>query len=110
MPRTAQRTTFELPTSIAGLWGLCALTPFRSRAAYEEAATLCGKFAVRRLNTVQREYFHELQALVDEWEDRHGEAAKALGALTALSSGIEAPIGTNLHHEHRPHPHPHGHL
>ena len=85
MPRTAARTKFELPSTIAGLWGLCALAPFRSRAAYEEAADLCGKCAVRRLTTVQREYFRELSTLVEAYEDQHGEAAKALTELRRLA-------------------------
>ncbi|MBL9142305.1 MAG: hypothetical protein JNM99_01375 [Verrucomicrobiaceae bacterium] len=85
MPRTATRTKFELPATIAGLWGLCALAPFRTRASYEEAADLCSKFAVRRLTTVQREYFRELRALVESYEDEHGEDEKALAQLRRLA-------------------------
>lgn len=86
MPRTATRTKFELPATIAGLWGLCALAPFRTRANYEEAADLCSKFAVRRLTTVQREYFRELLALVESYEKEHGEDEKALAQLRRLAS------------------------
>ena len=43
---------FELPGTIAGLWGRCALTPLRTRAAYEEASYLCGNLAVRQLSAV----------------------------------------------------------
>lgn len=86
MPRAAASTTFDLPATIAGLWGLCALAPFRTRAAYEEAAELCGKLAVRRLNMVQREYFRELTELVEAYEDGHGEAGKAAMQLKKLAA------------------------
>lgn len=86
MPRIAASTTFELPATIAGLWGLCALVLFRTRAAYEEAAELCGKLAVRRLNTVQREYFRELTELVEAYEDRHAETGKAAMQLNKLAA------------------------
>ncbi len=85
MPRTATRTKFELPATIAGLWGLCALAAFRTRADYEEAADLCAKFAVRRLTTVQREYFRELLVLVEDYEDQHSESKKALAELRRLA-------------------------
>ena len=85
MPRAAISTKFELPSTIAGLWGVCALAPFRTRSAYLEAADLCGKFAVRRLTTVQREYFRELSALVEDFENRHNEGVKALAQLRRLA-------------------------
>lgn len=86
MPRTAATAPIELPSTISGLWALCALTPFRSRAAYEEAADLCAKFAVRRLNAVQREYFRELTELVEGYEDEKGEAAEAIRQLKKLAA------------------------
>ena len=85
MPRTATRTKIELPSTIQGLWGLCALAPFRTRTAYGEAADLCGKLAVRRLTTVQREYFRELLAFVEDYENKGGEAAKTLAQLRRLA-------------------------
>lgn len=85
MPGIAAQTKFELPSTIAGLWAVCALVPFRTRPAYQRAADLCGKLAVRRLTTVQREYFRELQALVEAYEDQNGEAANALAQLTRLA-------------------------
>lgn len=84
MPRATTSTHSELPTTIAGLWGLCALTPFRSRLAYEEAAGLCNKLAIRRLNAVQREYFRELTELVEAYEDDKDEAAKTTQQLKKL--------------------------
>lgn len=60
--------------------------PFRSRAAYEEAASLCNRFAVRRLNAVQREYFRELLELVEDYETEHGEEAKTLRELKRLAT------------------------
>ncbi|MDB6119703.1 MAG: hypothetical protein JWO08_3484 [Verrucomicrobiaceae bacterium] len=85
MPGAATNEAFELPGTIAGLWNLCALAPFRSRAAYLEAAALCGKFAVRRLNTVQREYIRELTALVEAYEDKNDEGGKVLAQLRRLA-------------------------
>jgi hypothetical protein len=80
------------------------LTQLRTRRAYEEATALCRRLAVRRLNPAQREsapggwfaqpvtlnpaqreYFHELTALVEAYEDSHGEHAKAATALAALA-------------------------
>lgn len=87
MPRAAADKAFELPVTIAGLWNLCALAPFRTRSAYKEAATLCGKLAVRRLTAVQREYFRELTELVEAYEDEHGEASTALARLSRLAGG-----------------------
>jgi hypothetical protein len=84
MKRTASTET-ELPATIAGLWGLCPLTPLRTRAAYDEATAVCGKLAVRDLNAVQEEYHRELLELVENYEDRHGEAAKAHASLKALA-------------------------
>lgn len=75
----------ELPGTIAGLWSLCALTPLRTRARYEEAADLCARLAVRRLNPAQREYQRELLALVDAYEQTHNEEGKALAALRKLA-------------------------
>ena len=60
---------------------LTALVPFRSRAAYEEAAAICGRLSVRKLTAVQREYFQELLELVEAWEDDHGEADRTLRDL-----------------------------
>lgn len=76
----------KLPDSISGLWALCTLTPFCSRAGYEEAASLCNRFAVRRLNTVQREYFRELLELVEDYEAEHGEGARTLRELKRLAT------------------------
>ena len=81
----AQPGPTALPVTIAGLWGLCALVPFGDRAAYDEAAALCSKLAVRRLTTVQREYFRELLALVEDYEDEHGEEKQALAQLRRLA-------------------------
>lgn len=87
MPRTAtSKAAFEMPATIAGLWRLCALAPFRNRSAYEDAAALCSKFAVRRLTAVQREYFRELQALVESYEDEHSEKSKALAQLRRVAT------------------------
>ena len=82
---TTTRDTFDLPGTIAGLWALCALAPFRSREAYEEAAAVCGKPAVRRLNAVQREYQRELLALLEAYENAHGETARTLAELRTLA-------------------------
>jgi hypothetical protein len=84
MKRTASTET-ELPATIAGLWGLCPLTPLRTRAAYDEATAVCGKLAVRDLNAVQEEYHRELVELVERYEDRHAETAKAHARLQALA-------------------------
>ena len=84
--RTATTAAIELPGTIAGLWGLCALTPLRSRAHYKTAATLCSRLAVRRLNAAQREYHRELLALVEAYEDRNDEAGKTLDRLRDLAS------------------------
>ncbi len=86
MPRASTSPSFELPGTISGLWSLCALSPFRTRAAYEEAAALCGKFAVRRLNAVQREYFRELTELVEAYDAEKGETTKALLRLKKIAS------------------------
>ncbi len=82
---TLATDTFALPDTIAGLWGLCALAPIRSRDAYDDATTICTKLAVRKLNAVQREYQRELLALVEAYEDAHGETAKALAELRKLA-------------------------
>ena len=84
--KPAADTTSELPGTIAGLWALCALTPLRTRAHYEDAAALCGRLAVRRLNAAQREYQRELLALVEAYEQTHHEEDKALAALRKLAS------------------------
>ncbi len=87
MPRTSTASQIrKLPDTISGLWALCALTPFRSRAVYEEAASLCNRFAVRRLNAVQREYFRELLELVEDYEAEHDEGGKALRELKRLAA------------------------
>ena len=87
MPRTSNASPIrKLPDTISGLWALCALTPFRSRAVYEQAARLCNRFAVRRLNAVQREYFRELLELVGDYEAEHGEEAKTLRELKRLAT------------------------
>lgn len=87
MPRTSPASQIrKLPDSISGLWALCALTPFRSRAVYEEAASLCNRFAVRRLNAVQREYFRELLELVEDYEAQHDEEARTLRELKRLAT------------------------
>lgn len=87
MPPTATASQIrKLPDTISGLWALCALTPFRSRAVYEEAASLCNRFAVRRLNAVQREYFRELLELVEDYEAEHDEDGKALHELKRLAA------------------------
>ena len=85
MPTATTADKFEIPGTIAGLWGLCALTPLRSRAAYEEAVALCGRLAVRRLSAIQREYHRELLAFVESYEDAHGEGAKARASLRRLA-------------------------
>ena len=84
--RTANTAAIELPSTIAGLWGLCALTPLRSRAHYKAAAALCSRLAVRRLNAAQREYHRELLALVEAYEDRNDEAGKTLARLRVIAS------------------------
>jgi hypothetical protein len=85
MPRTATRTAAAardaLPETIAGLWGLLALVPLTTRTAYREAADLCARLSVRRLNPAQQKYFHELLPLVEEYEDARGESARTLTAL-----------------------------
>jgi hypothetical protein len=87
MPRTSIKSRAPLPDTIAGLWSLCALVPFKSRAAYGEAADLCARLSVRRLNPAQREYFRELLALAEEYEDAHKESARALTALRKAAAG-----------------------
>lgn len=90
MPRVAISSPIQkLPDTISGLWALCALTPFRSRRVYEEAASLCNRFASRRLTTIQREYFRELLELVEAYEDAHGEEARTLSELKRLA-GVKA--------------------
>lgn len=84
--RTATTAEIELPSTIAGLWGLCALTPLRSRAHYKAAAALCSRLAVRRLNAAQREYHRELLVLVEAYEDRNDESGKTLTRLKGLAS------------------------
>ena len=86
MPRTATTSTAPPPDTIAGLWGLRALVPLKSRAAYGEAADVCARLAVRRLNAAQREYFRELLALVDDYEAAHQESAYTLSALRAAAA------------------------
>lgn len=82
MPRTATvPPATEIPRTISGLWELCALTPLRSRTAYEEAAGICARMSVRRLTAVQREYFQELLELVEAWEDKHSELDRVLTSL-----------------------------
>jgi len=71
----------EIPDTIVGLWSLCALTPFRSRTAYENAAELCGRFAVRRLSSAQRNYFRELLVLIERYENEHLVADKSARVL-----------------------------
>lgn len=85
MPSATTSDAFELPATIAGLWSLCPLVPFPSRGAYEEAAALCGRLAVRRLNSVQREYFRELTELVEAYEDVHGEQEATHAKLKKLA-------------------------
>lgn len=87
MPRTATKSTAPLPDTIAGLWSLCALVPLKSRTAYSEAADVCARLSVRRLNAAQREYFRELLALVEEYEERHQESARTLSALRKAAAG-----------------------
>ena len=87
MSRASTSKTLELPGTISGLWSLCALSPFRTRAAYEEAAALCGKFAVRRLNAVQREYFRELIELVEAFEGDKAESSRTVERLKNLAAG-----------------------
>ena len=82
---TTTSNNFELPVTIAGLWSLCALAPIRCRDTYEEAAAVCGKLAVRKLDAVQREYQRELLALVEACEDEHGETEQALTELRKLA-------------------------
>ncbi|MBK8036178.1 MAG: hypothetical protein IPK22_03455 [Verrucomicrobiaceae bacterium] len=75
----------KLPDTISGLWALCALVPFRSRSGYLEAANLCSRFSVRKLSSVQREYFRELLELVEAYEDEHDEEAMTLRELKRLA-------------------------
>ena len=82
---TLATDTFEVPATIAGLWSLCALTPILSRDAYEKATDVCNKLAVRKLNSVQREYHRELLALVEAYEDAHAETARTLAELRKLA-------------------------
>ena len=89
MSRATTSTTLELPGTISGLWSLCALSPFHTRAAYEEAAALCGKFSVRRLNAVLREYFRELTELVEAYDDEKGETVKTVERLKKLALARE---------------------
>lgn len=84
--KPAADITSDLPATIAGLWGLCPLTPLRTRAAYEEAAAVCGKLAVRPLNAVQEEYHRELLELVESYEDEHDEHRHTLDELRRLSA------------------------
>ena len=86
MTRTAPTSTAPLPETIAGLWSLCALVPLTSRAAYGEAADVCARLSVRRLNAAQREYFRELLALVDDYEAAHQESARTLATLRTAAA------------------------
>jgi hypothetical protein len=85
--RTATTAAIELPSNIAGLWSLCALTPLRTRTQYNAAVEVCSRLAVRRLNAAQREYQRELLGLVEAYEDKHDEANKTLNRLRRLAAG-----------------------
>ncbi len=63
MPRTATKSTAPLPDTIAGLCSLCTLVPLKSRAAYGEAADVCARLSVRRLNAAHQQSARTLAAL-----------------------------------------------
>lgn len=86
MPRATAAVRDDYPGTIAGLWSLCALAPLRTRAAYNEAAALCGRLAVRRLNAAQSEYFRDLLSIVEAYEDARGEEALMLAKLRRLTA------------------------
>ncbi|MFZ4765941.1 MAG: hypothetical protein ACOYMN_13405 [Roseimicrobium sp.] len=83
-PRTA--APFTVPATIAGLWALHPLVPIKDEDAYDAASDVCTRLAVRRLNAVQREYFRELTALVEAYEDAHGLLEKTEHALRKLAA------------------------
>lgn len=77
---------FQLPVTISGLWSLCPLLSIADKDAYETASDVCARLAVRRLNAVQKEYFRELTALVEDYEDRHGLLGETEFALRKLAA------------------------
>ena len=86
MTRKTQTDSFELPATISGLWALHPLTPVADASSYDAASDVCARLAVRRLNAVQKEYFRELTALVEDYEDQHGLLEKTEQALRKLAA------------------------
>lgn len=86
--KTPTRTaaSFTVPATISGLWTLHPLVTIKDEASYDDASEVCTRLAVRRLNAVQKEYFRELTALVEDYEDRHGELEKTERALRKLAA------------------------
>lgn len=62
------------------------LAPIADAPSYENASDVCCRLAARRLNTIQKEYFRELTALVEEYEDKHGLLEKTERALRKLAA------------------------
>ena len=83
-----------IPATISGLWALDPLTPIKSARSYDIASTLCTQLAVRRLSSVQKEYFRELTGLVEAYEDEHGEFIRATDPLFRPMNMATAPDGT----------------
>ncbi len=85
--------SFELPATISGLWALHPLAPIADSGSYDAASDVCARLAVRRLSAVQKEYFRELTALVEDYEDRHGLLEKTEQALRKLAARGSAKKG-----------------
>jgi hypothetical protein len=82
----SRMATTPLPTTISGLWALHPLTPLKSAKAYDAAADLSARLAVRRLNAVQKEYFRELTELVEAYEESHNVLESTERQLRALAA------------------------
>lgn len=79
------------PGTLARLWEWFPLSPIKTRAEYERAATVAARMAVNRMNAVQRSYHGELMSLVEAFEDERGEADKTLARLKAIAKTIPDP-------------------
>ncbi len=81
-------SSLHVPATISGLWALHPLIPIKRASAYEAASTLCTRLATRVLDAVQEEYFRELTALVEDYEDAHGLLEKTEHGLRALAAKV----------------------
>jgi len=79
------------PGTLAGLWEWFPLSPIKTRAGYELAATVAARLAVHRLNAAQRNYHAELWSLVETFEIERGETDKTLARLKSLPKTAPDP-------------------